>query len=177
MIIDRLLPRIAPLVIGKEKVKVLMVCLGNICRSPAAEGMLLEVIAEHHAQGSWEVDSAGTGNYHIGQLPDPRMRAHARRRGLQLTHHCRQVRESDFEDFDLIIGMDASNLTSLHRLAPTPEAEQKIFGMAEFFGLATRFDYVPDPYYEGSEGFELVLDLLADATLNLYDTVTATRTA
>ena len=175
MIIHRLIPRIAPLVSGKEKVKVLMVCLGNICRSPAAEGMLLDVIAEHHAQDGWLVDSAGTGNYHIGQLPDPRMRAHARRRGLQLTHHCRQVRESDFEDFDLIIGMDASNLTNLHRLAPTPEAEQRIFGMAEFFGLATRYDYVPDPYYEGSEGFELVLDLLADSTLNLYDTVTAAK--
>ena len=169
MIIDRLIPRIAPLVCGKEKVKVLMVCLGNICRSPAAEGMLLDVIAEHHAQDGWIVDSAGTGNYHIGQLPDPRMRAHARRRGLQLTHHCRQVRESDFEDFDLIIGMDASNLTNLHRLAPTPEADQRIFGMAEFFGLATRYDYVPDPYYEGAEGFELVLDLLENGCANMAD--------
>ncbi len=177
MIIDRLLPRIEPLVGGKERVKVLMVCLGNICRSPAAEGMLLDVIAEHHAAESWEVDSAGTGNYHIGQLPDPRMRAHARRRGLNLTHHCRQVRESDFEEFDLIIGMDASNIANLHRLAPTAEAEERIFGMADFFTLATRYDYVPDPYYEGSEGFELVLDLLADATLNLYDTVTTARSA
>ena len=156
-----------------DKVRVLVVCLGNICRSPAAEGMLNQVIADHHAQDRWKVDSAGTGDYHIGQLADPRMRAHARRRDINLTHRCRQVRESDFSEFDLIIGMDASNLANLHRLAPSPEAEQRIFGMAEFFALATRYDHVPDPYYEGAEGFELVLDLLADATLNLYDTVTA----
>lgn len=173
MIIQSLLPRISPLVSGHSTVKVLMVCLGNICRSPAAEGMLNQVIADHHAQARWEVDSAGTGDYHIGQLADPRMRAHARRRDINLTHRCRQVRESDFSEFDLIIGMDASNLANLHRLAPSPEAEQRIFGMAEFFALATRYDHVPDPYYEGAEGFELVLDLLADATLNLYDTVTA----
>lgn len=156
----------------KEKVKVLFVCLGNICRSPAAEGVLDEIIAEHHDSERWTVDSAGTGNYHIGDLPDSRMRAHARRRGLDLTHHCRQVTMSDFDDFDIIIPMDASNERNLRRLAPTDTAENKIIPMAKFFGLATRYDYVPDPYYEGSEGFELVLDLLQDGCLNLYDTVT-----
>ena len=84
-----------------KKIKVLFVCLGNICRSPAAEGLMRQSVIENGSEGRWEIDSAGTGNYHIGQLPDPRMRAHARRRGLELDHHCRQVSESDFDDFDL----------------------------------------------------------------------------
>lgn len=156
-------------------VRVLFVCLGNICRSPAAEGIMLQTIAEHHATGQWIVDSAGTGNYHIGQLPDPRMRAHARRRGLTLTHLCRQIREHDFEDFDIIIGMDESNVRNLRSLAPTVDDEERVMAMADFFGSYSRYDHVPDPYYEGAEGFELVLDLLADATLNLYDTVSSLR--
>lgn len=153
--------------------RVLFVCLGNICRSPAAEGLMKEVVAEHGNQSRWTIDSAGTGDYHVGDLPDSRMRAHARRRGLTLDHICRQVRPSDFDNFDLIIGMDAANITNLRRLAPTPEAENKILPMAAFFGDYSRYDYVPDPYYDGAQGFETVLDLLTDATRNLYDTVMA----
>ena len=119
----------------------------------------------------WVIDSAGTGRYHIGQLPDHRMRLHARRRGLDLTHRCRQVTESDFDDFDLIIGMDDSNLANLRRIAPTPEAEKKIHAMSEYFPASARYDYVPDPYYEGAEGFELVLDLLQDGCQNLYNQI------
>ena len=100
------------------------------------------------------------------------MRIHARRRGYELTHRCRQISESDFDRFDLIIGMDESNLRNLRRLAPTVEAERKIMPMAAFFDVATRYDYVPDPYYEGAEGFELVLDLLQSATDKLYRTIT-----
>ncbi|MDE7024910.1 MAG: low molecular weight phosphotyrosine protein phosphatase, partial [Paramuribaculum sp.] len=91
---------------GKERVRVLMVCLGNICRSPAAEGVLRALVNERDDDKRWVVDSAGTGGWHVGDLPDSRMRAHARRRGLVLDHICRQVRESDFDNFDLIIGMD-----------------------------------------------------------------------
>ncbi|MCM1348478.1 MAG: low molecular weight phosphotyrosine protein phosphatase [Firmicutes bacterium] len=167
--VERALARIS----NPAKVRVLFVCLGNICRSPAAEGLMVEAVKENHSQGQWIIDSAGTGNYHIGDLPDPRMRAHARRRGLELTHRCRQVRESDFRDFDLIIGMDASNLRNLRNLAPTPEDEEKVLGMSEFFDSYTRYDHVPDPYYDGAEGFELVLDLLTAATRNLRDTVLA----
>lgn len=154
-----------------RRVRVLFVCLGNICRSPAAEGLMKEAVEENGTADRWVIDSAGTGGYHIGDLPDARMRAHARRRGLELEHRCRQVRESDFGDFDIIIGMDESNLSNLRRLAPTVEAEAKIVGMAEFFGRYTYRDHVPDPYYDGAEGFELVLDLLTDATRNLRDTV------
>lgn len=152
-----------------KPVRVLFVCLGNICRSPAAEGVFLEILLENGAMGRYVVDSAGTGGYHVGQLPDERMRIHARRRGLELTHRCRKVSVEDFDDFDLIIGMDASNLTNLRRLAPSVEAARKIHGMAEFFSGGARYDHVPDPYYEGAEGFELVLDLLQDGCLNLFN--------
>lgn len=151
-----------------KPVRILFVCLGNICRSPAAEGVFLDILREQGAEDRYVVDSAGTGNYHIGDLPDSRMRVHARQRGLNLTHRCRQVCTEDFEDFDLIIGMDASNLANLRRMAPSVEAARKIHGMAEFFTPGARYDHVPDPYYEGAEGFELVLDLLADGCLNLY---------
>lgn len=167
--IRRAMSRIA----DPKHVRVLFICLGNICRSPAAEGLMTETIKKHHASGRWEIDSAGTGGWHIGDLPDPRMRAHARQRGLNLNHVCRQVHESNFDNFDIIIGMDDSNLSALRHLAPTPEDAEKILPMAAFFGSYSRFDHVPDPYYDGAQGFETVLDILTEATENLYDTVTA----
>lgn len=148
--------------------RVLFVCLGNICRSPAANGVMQAIVDAHGDTARWVIDSAGTGDYHIGDLPDRRMRVHAQRRGYDLTHRARQVTERDFDDFDLIIPMDASNERNLHRLAPTPEAEEKIAPMAEWIDLSTRYDHVPDPYYEGAEGFELVLDMLENGCDNLY---------
>ena len=153
---------------NKDKVRILFVCLGNICRSPAAEGVMRSIVENEGDSSRYDIDSAGTGNYHIGDLPDHRMRIHARRRGYELTHRCRQVTESDFDDFDLIVAMDASNERNLRRIAPSPEAENKIIMMADFAELATRYDHIPDPYYEGAEGFELVLDLLQSACQNLY---------
>lgn len=88
---------------SRPHISVLFVCLGNICRSPAAEGVLSRIVDEHHAFDRWTIDSAGIGRWHVGQLPDSRMRLHARQRGLDLVHHCRQVRSSDFGVFDLII--------------------------------------------------------------------------
>lgn len=160
---------------GNDKIKILFVCLGNICRSPAAEGVMRSIVDSEGRSERYEIDSAGTGNYHIGDLPDHRMRIHARRRGYELTHRCRQVTPSDFDDFDLIIAMDASNERNLRRIAPSPEAEDKIVMMADFIDIATRYDYIPDPYYEGAEGFELVLDLLESACRNLYDTLERIR--
>lgn len=151
----------------KEKLKILFVCLGNICRSPAAEGVMKELLAENGLDGSVEVDSAGTGNWHVGQLPDNRMRVHARRRGLTLDHRCRQVRTADFDDFDIIVGMDHNNVDDLKALAPTPEAAAKVVPMARYVDMAMRYDHIPDPYYEGAEGFELVLDLLQNGCANM----------
>jgi len=153
----------------KNKIKILFVCLGNICRSPAAEGVMKSIVESHNMGERFKIDSAGTGNYHIGDLPDRRMRVHAIRRGYDLTHRCRQVTVSDFDDFDLIVAMDASNQRNLQRIAPSVEAEQKIVMMADFADIACRYDHIPDPYYEGAEGFELVLDLLESACYNLYN--------
>lgn len=153
---------------GKEKKRVLFVCLGNICRSPAGEGVLRAIVEENGKDSGWEIDSAGTGGYHAGDLPDSRMRVHARERGLELAHICRKVRPSDFDDFDLILAMDDNNLRDLRRLAPTLEASRKIMTMGGFMDQHLGYDYVPDPYYEGAEGFELVLDLLQNGCMNLY---------
>jgi protein-tyrosine phosphatase len=154
-----------------DKTKILFVCLGNICRSPAAQGVMQAIVDEHGTADRFYIDSAGTDNYHIGDLPDHRMRVHARRRGYELTHRCRQVRPTDFYNFDIIIAMDDANLRDLRRMAPTPEAEDKVVPMAKYITLATRYDYIPDPYYEGAEGFELVLDLLQDACNTLYNSL------
>ena len=151
--------------------KVLFVCLGNICRSPAADGIMHSIVESRGVAAHWKIDSAGTGRYHIGDLPDHRMRLHARRRGYDLTHRARQVSEADFEEFDIIIGMDDANVADLRRLAPSPEAQAKVHAMAEYFAPTARYDYVPDPYYEGSEGFELVLDLLEDSCMRLFERI------
>lgn len=160
---------------GKEKVRVLFVCLGNICRSPAADGIMQSIIKEHGDEERWVIDSAGTGGYHVGDLPDNRMRIHARRRGYELNHICRQVRLSDFDEFDLIIPMDANNEINLRRISPSVEKDAKIVPMAKFIDMARRYDYIPDPYYEGAEGFELVLDLLENGCSNLYNMITQVR--
>lgn len=157
---------------GKDKIKILFVCLGNICRSPAAEQVMRSIVEQEDDSQRFEIDSAGTGDYHIGDLPDRRMRIHASRRGYELTHRCRQVQTADFYRFDLIVAMDASNERNLHRIAPTVESACKVVMMADFVDLATRYDHIPDPYYEGAEGFELVLDLLESACRNLYDRLT-----
>lgn len=158
-----------PVPTSERPLRVLFVCLGNICRSPAADGIMHAIVDAAGESDRWVIDSAGTGGWHAGQLPDQRMRIHGRRRGYNFTHRARQVRESDFDDFDLIIGMDSSNVADLKALAPTPEAAAKVHPMAEWMGgVATRYDHIPDPYYEGSEGFELVLDLLEDSLARLH---------
>lgn len=154
-----------------KPVRILFVCLGNICRSPAAEGVTAAMIAQRGLQDKVEVDSAGTYGGHAGDLPDRRMRVHAQQRGYTLTHRSRLVRESDFYDFDIIIAMDDSNYDNLRRMAPGLDEERKIVRMAEFLTSNFRYDYVPDPYYEGSEGFELVLDMLEEGCRVLLDNV------
>lgn len=149
-----------------NKHKILFVCLGNICRSPAADGIMRELVRESGVADKFEIDSAGTYGGHAGELPDSRMRAAAAKRGLNLTHRSRRFTTDDFDRFDSILVMDDSNYENVCRLAPDPESLAKVARMAEY---CQRFDisYVPDPYYEGHEGFEYVLDILEDACRNL----------
>ena len=144
------------------KRKILFVCLGNICRSPAAEGVLNAAAERKGLSDEIAVDSAGTYGGHAGQLPDSRMRSAAARRGYDLTHRARQITEEDFIDFDMIVVMDDMNYESVSRLAPERCYLDKLYRFAEFCGRHPQWSHVPDPYYEGREGFELVLDLLED---------------
>ena len=112
--------------------KILFVCLGNICRSSTAEGVMLHLIKEAGLENEFVIDSAGILSYHQGELPDSRMRAHAARRGYQLVHRSRPVRTEDFYNFDLIIGMDDRNIDDLKDKAPSPEEWKKIHRMTEY---------------------------------------------
>lgn len=153
-----------------KKYKILFVCLGNICRSSSAEEIMRTYIRKAGLEQELEVDSAGILSYHQGELPDERMRAHALRRGYNLTHRSRPVRTSDFEEFDWILGMDDRNIDALKEKAPDIASEQKIHRMTDFCRTNT-VDYVPDPYYGGAQGFEHVLDILEDACAGLLETL------
>lgn len=154
-----------------KKYGVLFICLGNICRSPAAQAVMQRMVDERGLSGRFYIDSAGIGGWHIGDLPDKRIRVHARPRGYELTHRARRVQSSDFEDFDLIVGMDAANVDDLCHMAATLEQQDKVVMMGHYIRQYPNYDHVPDPYYEGSEGFELVLDLLEDACDNLLNQI------
>ncbi len=151
--------------------KVLFVCLGNICRSPMAEGVFRKLVAEKGLEKSFHIDSAGTSGYHQGELPDARMRMHASRRGYHLTSLSRRVQPEDLEEFDWIIAMDDHNVERLHGMARSPEQAAKIKKMTEF---SRRFEAkeIPDPYYGGDSGFEHVIDLLEDACEGLLEKLT-----
>lgn len=147
-----------------KKTKVLFVCLGNICRSPAAEGLFIDLLERKKLSDHFEVDSAGTGDWHIGELPDPRMRDHCMKRGLKLTSKARQFDpEKDFEDFDYILAMDKKNLEDLKALDSEEAFQEKTVLMCQY-KQRTKHKEVPDPYFGGPEGFDLVLDILEDST-------------
>lgn len=146
--------------------RILFVCLGNICRSPTAEGVLRELAAREAPELTLEVDSAGTAAYHVGQAPDPRTRAAAARRGYDLSAlRARTVEPADFERFDLILAMDRENLKALRRRAPS-HTHERLRLLLEFSPDPAPDD-VPDPYYGGPNGFEEVLDLVETATRGL----------
>ena len=153
-----------------NKYKVLFVCLGNICRSPAAQAIFEHYVREDGLQDMVQADSAGTYGGHSGSQPDRRMRTAALYRGFAVTHIARQVRAIDMMDFDMIIAMDDQNFEDLMHMAPSVEATHKIRRMADFF-TTRKLSYIPDPYYMGAEGFSHVLDLLEEACRNLLDTI------
>lgn len=157
------------------KEKILFVCLGNICRSPAAEGVMRAMVERAGVEERFELDSAGTYGGHAGDLPDRRMRSAASARGYLLTHRARRFREDDYYDFDRIIVMDDRNYEDVSRLAPERKYLQKVYRFVEFCRHHPQWSYVPDPYYEGREGFELVLDLLEDGCQGVIDEVLNAR--
>lgn len=150
--------------------RILFVCLGNICRSCTAEEIMRTVLQREGLDREVLVDSAGLISYHQGEQADPRMRAHASRRGYHITHLSRPVCMTDFYDFDLIIGMDDSNISRLRDLAPSIEEEAKIHRMTEYC-ICKVVDHVPDPYYGGAQGFENVIDILEDACEGLLQAI------
>lgn len=153
------------------KRKILFVCLGNICRSPAAEGVLRAIAERKGMADAITADSAGTYGGHAGQLPDSRMRAAASRRGYDLRHRARLITEEDFLDFDMIVVMDDMNYESVSRLAPERRYLDKLYRFTEFCRRHPQWSHVPDPYYEGREGFELVLDLLEDGCEGILERI------
>ncbi|MEL6971864.1 MAG: low molecular weight protein-tyrosine-phosphatase [Bacteroidota bacterium] len=147
--------------------KILMVCLGNICRSPLAEGILQAKARTHNLP--WQVDSAGTGAYHVGEQPDPRSQAVAHKYGLDIsTQRARQFKASDFDRFDLIFAMDSRNYQNILRLAKEEEQRERVKLILEFTGSNER--NVPDPYWDDN-GFEHVYQLLDTACERIVDIV------
>ena len=145
--------------------KICFVCMGNICRSPTAEGVMRHLVREAGLDGTIALDSAGTGDWHAGELPDPRSREAAARRGYLLEHRARLFTAADLDRFDLILAMDRENLTVLRRRAPAA-AHGRLRLFLEF-APQKRLEDVPDPYYGGPNGFEEVLDLVEDAARGL----------
>ncbi|XP_024982359.1 uncharacterized protein LOC112518836 [Cynara cardunculus var. scolymus] len=159
---------------------VLFVCLGNICRSPAAEGVFTDLVKKRDLSSKFLIDSAGTINYHEGNPADSRMRAASKKRGIEITSISRPIRPSDFKEFDLILAMDKQNkediLAALERWgfreALPADAYKKVKLMCSYCKKHDETE-VPDPYYGGPQGFEKVLDLLEDACESLLETILA----
>ena len=151
-----------------KKIKVLFVCLGNICRSPSAEAIFRGFVKRKDMGELFEIDSAGTSGYHQGEPSDARMKKHALKRGYQLTSLSRKFDPTkDFDYFDIIIAMDRDNLHDLRQMATIKAEEEKLYLMTDY-SSEYDYDYVPDPYYGGDQGFELVIDLLEDASNGLF---------
>lgn len=150
--------------------RVLFVCMGNICRSPTAEGVLRQFVRQNNLGDKVEVDSAGTHGYHVGEAPDSRTQRAAAVRGYNLSQlRARKVARQDLDYFDLVLAMDKNNLDNLQRLA-SPEQHEKI---KLFMDFSKNFDdnEVPDPYYGLGHGFDLVLDMVEDAAQGLIEDI------
>ena len=157
--------------------RILFVCLGNICRSPTAEGVMRSLVAEAGMEDDIVLDSAGTGSWHVGSPPDARAAAAALARGVTLGGSARQVTSADFEDFDLLLAMDAANRGELLRAAPGEEQRGRVRMLREFDPAAVAAGDldVPDPYYGGEGGFDEVFELVRAACAGLLEEIRAGR--
>lgn len=159
-----------------DPTKLLFVCLGNICRSPTGEGVMKHLVEERGLTHRFEIESAGTGSWHIGDSPDARSVAAAAARGIRISGRARQVTGADFEHYDLILAADRYNYRDLQAIAPTDEDEAKVRLLREFDPMATPDDLdVPDPYYGGPSGFDDVIDLVLAACRGLLDDIVSGR--
>ena len=156
-----------------DKISVLFVCLGNICRSPAAEAIFKGLINDKGIGNKFVVDSAGTGSWHIGKKADSRMRVAANRRNINITSKARQIREDDFSKFNYILVMDNSNYHNVLELKNRVKGSDfaKIFKIQDFALIFTDKE-VPDPYFGGDEGFDHVLDILGDSVSCFLENIT-----
>ncbi|KAL8484196.1 hypothetical protein ACS0TY_026773 [Phlomoides rotata] len=161
---------------------VLFVCLGNICRSPAAEGVFRHLVKEKGLDSNFFIDSAGTINYHEGNQADPRMRAASKKRGIEITSISRPIKPSDFRDFDLILAMDERNREDIlgaferwrHRETIPIDAHEKVRLMCSYCKRHDETE-VPDPYFGGAQGFEKVLDILEDGCESLLESIVSKK--
>jgi len=154
---------------GRGMTRVCFVCLGNICRSPTAEGVFRRLVHDAKLDTQFEIDSAGTAAYHVGESADARSRAAAHRRGYELTSKGRQFQVRDFDSFDYVLAMDQDNLRALKQLAPNDAARRKIQLLREYDPTAPAGAEVPDPYYGGSTGFDNVIDICERACTGLLN--------
>lgn len=152
----------------KFPIKILFICLGNICRSPAAEGAFKKLITEKKLTDYFVVDSAGTSGYHDGELADPRTREVARKRGIKLDHISRKLRLADFQDFNYLIAMDQNNKVEIQKLAKTDDDRSKIYLFREFSDTSKGLS-VPDPYYGDIAQFENVQDIVETSSKDLLE--------
>lgn len=158
---------------SRQRLSVLFVCMGNICRSPTAEGVFRKVVQDAGLSEEIHIESAGTHAYHAGASPDHRAQSAAERRGVKLAEiRARRVSDDDFEAFDYILVMDRENLAELRQRVPE-QHRNKVRLFLEFAGYA-QVDEVPDPYYGGASGFELVLDLVEEAATRLLGRIQTT---
>lgn len=145
--------------------------MGNICRSPAAEGIFRHLVDERRLTGQFLIDSAAIGPWHIGDLPDSRMRRCGARHGYDFSSRARQFSSDDFNHFDLIIGMDHDNLRAIRAKTHSKDDEQKIRLMADYLRHHPHQTTIPDPYYGSDRDFELVIELLEDACEGLLNSI------
>ena len=153
--------------------KLLFVCLGNICRSPAAEGVMKHVVEREGREANFVIDSAGIGGWHVGQLPDARMRRRGAARGYDFSSRARQFSADDFGRFDLILVMDRENFFDVTRQAKTDADKQKVVMLADYMTQHDGQRYIPDPYYGDDRDFDFALDLIEDACEGRFAELTA----